>query len=87
MSSGAGIGSVPGAEWNQGLFYRGGVPMLKSWALWHAPFGIRMRPKLPLVDDDELSRTFRKFSVSVPDFRVPEYADRPGQVDQAGAEP
>jgi putative CocE/NonD family hydrolase len=74
MSSGAGIGSVPGAEWNQGLFYRGGVPMLKCWALWHAPFGIRMRPKLPLVDDDEISRTFRKFSVSVPDFRVPEYA-------------
>lgn len=74
MSSGAGIGSIPGAEWNQGLFYRGGVPMLKSWALWHAPFGIRMRPKLPLVGDDELARTFRKFSVSVPDFRVPEYA-------------
>jgi hypothetical protein len=74
MSSGAGIGSVPGAEWNQGLFYRGGVPMLKCWALWHAPFGIRERPKLPLVGDDELARTFRKFSVSVPDFRVPEYA-------------
>jgi uncharacterized protein len=74
MSSGAGIGSVPGAEWNQGLFYRGGVPMLKCWALWHAPFGIRMRPKLPLVGDDELARTFRKFSVSVPDFRTTEYA-------------
>jgi uncharacterized protein len=74
MSSGAGIGSIPGAEFNQGLFFRGGVPMLKSWALWHAPFGIRMRPKLPMVGDDELSRTFRKFSVSVPDFRVPEYS-------------
>jgi len=73
MSSGAGIGSIHGAEWNQGLFYHGGVPMLKIWALWHAPFGIRMRPKLPLVGDDEMARTFRKFSVSVPDFRVPEY--------------
>jgi putative CocE/NonD family hydrolase len=74
MSSGAGIGSIPGAEWHQGLFYRGGVPMLKTWALWHAPFGIRLRPKLPQVDsDDERSRIFRRFSVSVPDFRVPEY--------------
>jgi len=74
MSSGAGIGSIPGAEWHQGLFYRGGVPMLKTWALWHAPFGIRLRPKLPEVDsDDERSRTFRRFSVSAPDFRRPEY--------------
>jgi uncharacterized protein len=74
MSSGAGIGSIPGTEGCQGLFFRGGVPMLKTWALWHAPFGIRMRPKLPDVGPDELSRTFRRFSVSVPDFRVPEYA-------------
>ncbi|HWF81255.1 MAG TPA: CocE/NonD family hydrolase, partial [Streptosporangiaceae bacterium] len=74
MSSGAGIGSIPGVQWHQGLFYRGGVPMLKTWALWHAPFGIRLRPKLPQVDsDDERSRTFRRFSVSAPDFRLPEY--------------
>ena len=74
MSSGAGIGSIPGARWHQGLFYRGGIPMLKTWALWHAPFGIRLRPKLPAVDsDDERSRTFRRFSVSAPDFRLPEY--------------
>jgi uncharacterized protein len=74
MSSGAGIGSIPGAEGHQGLFYRGGVPMLKTWALWYAPFGIRMRPKLPVVDsDDERSRIFRRFSVSAPDYRLPEY--------------
>lgn len=74
MSSGAGIGSIPGVQWRQGLFYRGGVPMLKTWALWHAPFGIRLRPKLPQVDsDDERSRTLRRFSVSAPDFRMPEY--------------
>ena len=74
MSSGAGIGSIPGAHWNQGLFYRGGVPMLKTWALWHAPFGIRLRPKLPQVDsDDEQSRSFRRFSVSAPDYRLPDY--------------
>src|SRR5581483_8078162 len=42
MSSGAGIGSLPGTESCQGLFFRGGVPMLKTWALWHAPFGTRM---------------------------------------------
>jgi hypothetical protein len=74
MSSGAGIGSIPGTEGCQGLFFRGGVPMLKTWALWHAPFGIRLRPKLPQADQDELSRIFRRFSVSVPDFRLPEYA-------------
>jgi uncharacterized protein len=75
MSSGAGIGSIPGVEFRQGCFYHGGVPMLKTWALWHAPFGIRIRPKLPSVDDeDERSRIFRRFSVSSPDFRQPEYA-------------
>jgi uncharacterized protein len=75
MSSGAGIGSIPGCEYRQGLFYRGGVPMLKTWALWHAPFGIQIKPKLPSVgSEDERSRIFRRFSVSSPDFRQPEYA-------------
>src|SRR5262245_27739576 len=75
MSSGAGIGDIPGAEGSNGCFFRGGVPMIKSWALWHAPFGIRLRPKLPATaEGDELARTFRRYSVSVPDFRDPEYA-------------
>ncbi|HET9894766.1 MAG TPA: CocE/NonD family hydrolase [Streptosporangiaceae bacterium] len=75
MSSGAGVGDLPGTEGRQGLFFRGGVPMLRSWALWHAPFGIRLRPKLPQTgSDDETSRLLRRFSVSVPDFRLPEYA-------------
>jgi putative CocE/NonD family hydrolase len=75
MSSGAGVGSVPGNEGSQGMFYRGGVPMLKTWALWYAPFGIRMRPKLPRVDsDDEMSRILRRYSVSAPGFGDPEYA-------------
>ncbi|HEY1640601.1 MAG TPA: CocE/NonD family hydrolase [Streptosporangiaceae bacterium] len=74
MSSGAGIGNVPGVNGAQGCFYRGGIPMIKTWALWHAPFGIRLRPKLPAeADGDELARTFRRYSVSVPDFRLPEY--------------
>jgi len=75
MSSGAGIGDIPGAEGTRGLFYRGGVPMLTDWALWHAPNGIRSRPKLPEVaDTDELARIMRLYSVSVPSFRDPEYA-------------
>jgi uncharacterized protein len=75
MSSGAGIGDIPGAEGTKGLFYRGGVPMIKAWALWFAPYGIRWRPKLPATaDGDELSRIFRRYLVSVPDFRDPEYA-------------
>jgi len=75
MSSGAGIGDIPGAEGSNGCFFRGGVPMIKTWALWHAPFGIRLRPKLPVnAEGDELARIFRQYSVSVPDFRDPEYA-------------
>ncbi len=75
MSSGAGVGDIPGAEGTKGLFYRGGVPMIKEWALWHAPYGIRLRPKLPATaDGDELSRILRLYSVSAADFRDPEYA-------------
>lgn len=49
--------------------------MLRAWAMWHAPFGIRMRPRLPEVGQEgELSRIVRRFSVSVPDYRQPEYA-------------
>jgi putative CocE/NonD family hydrolase len=74
MSSGAGIGDIPGAEGTRGLFYRGGVPMLGTWALWHGPYGVRHRPKLPDVAADELNRIMRRYSTSVPDFRVPDYA-------------
>jgi predicted acyl esterase len=75
MSSGAGIGDIPGAEGSKGLFYRGGVPMIKMAALWFGPYGIRLRPKLPAAaQGDELSRIFRRYLVSVPDFRDPEYA-------------
>jgi hypothetical protein len=75
MSSGAGIGDIPGAEGSRGLFYRGGVPMLATWALWHGPYGVRRRPKLPdLADEGELSRIMRRYSTSVPDFRDPDYS-------------
>jgi uncharacterized protein len=75
MSSGAAVGNIPGVQGSQGCFYRGGVPMIKTWALWHAPYGVRLRPKLPTeAEGDELSRIFRRYSVSVPDFRMPEYA-------------
>ena len=75
MSSGAGIGDIPGAEGGQGLFYRGGVPMLGTWALWHGPYGVRRRPKLPAVADDaELNRIMRRYSAGAQDFRDPGYA-------------
>jgi uncharacterized protein len=75
MSSGAGIGDIPGAEGTRGLFYRGGVPMLSTWALWHAPYGIRTPPKLPdVADEAELARIMRAYSVSVANFRDAEYA-------------
>jgi uncharacterized protein len=38
------------------------------------PFGVRQRPKLPTdAAGDELARIFRQYSVTVPDFRSPEY--------------
>jgi putative CocE/NonD family hydrolase len=75
MSSGAGIGDIPGTEGSRGLFYRGGVPMLAGWARWHARNGIRTRPKLPEVaDETELARIMRRYSASVTDSRDPEYA-------------
>jgi uncharacterized protein len=75
MSSGAGVGDIPGAEGSNGCFFRGGVPMIKTWALWYGPFGVLQRPKLPAgAEGDELARIFRQYSVTVPDFRSPEYA-------------
>ena len=75
MSSGAGIGDIPGAEGTHGQFYRGGVPMLGTWALWHGPYGVHRRPKLPdVADDAEAGRMMRRYSASAPDFRDPGYA-------------
>src|SRR5499425_1767682 len=75
MSSGAGVGDIPGTEGSNGCFFRGGVPTVQSWALWYGPFGVRQRPKLPAdAEGDELARIFRQYTVAVPDFRSPEYA-------------
>ncbi len=75
MSSGAGVGDIPGAEGSNGCFFRGGVPMIKTWVLWYGPYGVRQRPKLPAgAEGDELARIFRQYSVSAADFRSPEYA-------------
>jgi hypothetical protein len=74
MSSGAGVGDLPGTEGSRGLFYRGGVPMLATWALWHGPYGVRRRPKLPdVADEAELNRILRRYSISAPDYRDPGY--------------
>ena len=87
MSSGAGIGDIPGAEGTRGLFYRGGVPMLGTWALWHGPYGVRRRPKLPgVADDAELSRIMRRYSAGAQDFRDPDYAAALAKSLSAGAE-
>jgi len=76
MSSGAGVGDIPAAEGSKGCFFRGGVPMIQAWALWYGPFGVRHRPKLPAgAEGDKLARIFRQYSVTVPDFRSPEYAE------------
>jgi predicted acyl esterase len=74
MSSGAGIGDIPGAEGSKGLFYRGGVPMIMM-AEWFGSHAIHLRPKLPAdAQGDELSRVFRRYLVSGPSIRDPEYA-------------
>ena len=75
MSSGAGVGDIPGAEGSNGCFFRGGIPMIKCWALWYGPYGVRQRPKLPAdAEGDELARILRQYTVTVPDFRHPDYA-------------
>jgi uncharacterized protein len=75
MSSGAGIGDIPGAEGSKGLFYRGGIPMIELTALWFGSHAIRLRPKLPAnAQGDELSRIFRRYLVSGLSYRDPEYA-------------
>jgi hypothetical protein len=74
MSSGAGIGNIPGTEGSNGLFYRGGIPMLQVWALWYSPFGFIQRPKLPLSDDPEQTARFmRNYSVESPDYTNGDY--------------
>jgi putative CocE/NonD family hydrolase len=68
MSAGAGVGRIPGAS-SQGLFYRGGVPMISTWSVWYAPFGYKWRPKLPVGrSDEEVVKDMRNFTVSSPDF-------------------
>jgi uncharacterized protein len=75
MSSGAGIGDIPGAEGSQGLFFRGGIPMLELTALWFGSHAIHLRPKLPAeAQGEELSRIFRRYLVKGLDYRDPEYA-------------
>jgi len=75
MSAGAGIGDIPGAEGSKGCFYKGGVPMIRSAARWFSPFGTHLRPKLPAnAEGDELSRILRRYLVTVPSARDPEYA-------------
>jgi uncharacterized protein len=75
MSSGAGVGDIPGAEGSNGCFFHGGVPMIKTWVLWYGPYGVRQRPKLPAAaQGDELSRILRQYSLNVPDFRSADYS-------------
>lgn len=75
MSAGAGVGDIPGAEGSQGLFYKGGVPVLSIWTGWYGPSGLLRRPRLaPSDDPDELARALRNYSFSAPGTRDPEYA-------------
>ncbi len=79
MSSGAGVGRIPGVT-SQGLFYRGGVPMISTWSLWYAPFGYKWRPKLPVGrSEDETVKDMRNFTVSSPDFFDASYNKALGQ--------
>lgn len=75
MSAGAGVGDIPGAEGSQGLFYKGGIPVLSTWTSWYAPSGFLRRPRLAATDDpEELKRAMRNFSITSPSMRDPEYA-------------
>lgn len=74
MSSGAGVGTIPGV-WSQGLFYRGGVPSIGTWSLWYAPFGYIRRPGLPKdLSPEEQRAALRFYGVSAPDFTDQKYS-------------
>jgi len=74
MSAGAGVGNIPGCEGNDGLFYKGGIPVLSIWTRWYHPAAILERPRLPETDDpDALERAMRNFVVTTPGAREPAY--------------
>lgn len=74
MSSGAGVGAIPGVR-SQGLFYRGGVPSIGTWSLWYAPFGYIQRPQLPKdLGPEEVRASLRYFGVTAPSFMDDKYA-------------
>lgn len=74
MSPGAGVGNIPGCEGNNGLFYRGGIPVLSTWSMWYHPSAVLERPRLPDTDDpDALERAMRSFVVTSPGSRDPAY--------------
>ncbi len=74
MSAGAGVGNIPGCEGNDGLFYKGGIPVLSTWSRWYHPSAVLQRPRLPDSDDpDVLERAMRNFVVTTPGSRDPEY--------------
>ena len=74
MSPGAGVGNIPGCEGNDGLFYKGGIPVLSTWSQWYHPSAVLERPRLPDSDDaDVLERAMRTFVVTSPGSREPEY--------------
>jgi len=74
MSPGAGVGNIPGCEGNDGLFYKGGIPVLSTWSRWYHPSAVLERPRLPDSDDpDALERAMRTFVVTSPGSRDPEY--------------
>jgi len=77
MSAGAGVGSLPGTEACQGLFFKGGVPIIAALTSWYAPSGYFDRPHLPeTADPDELTRAMRNFAVTSPSMRDPEFRAR-----------
>ncbi|MGC8487708.1 MAG: CocE/NonD family hydrolase, partial [Clostridia bacterium] len=74
MSPGAGVGNIPGCEGNNGLFYKGGIPVISTWTRWYHPAAVLERPRLPDSDDpDVLERAMRNFVVTSPGSRDPAY--------------
>jgi hypothetical protein len=74
MSPGAGVGNIPGCEGNNGLFYKGGIPVLSTWTAWYHPSAVLERPRLPDTDDpDALERAMRNFIVTSPGTHDPAY--------------
>lgn len=59
-ASGTAVGDVDGND-TRGQFYRGGIPMLRLWAMWYGKLAVTERPVLPQPSTQDARQRLRTF--------------------------